>query len=226
MIIEQMFQEDINRKINGVVKVDQNAKDVLVQELNEYVITRELKKHFTTFFNNYLESFNEKTADIGVWISGFFGSGKSHFLKMLSYLLENEEIDGVKSVERFRKKFDEDPLTFKLIDDATRNQTDTILFNIDIEKQFLSKNKFKEFKFIKNYSENDLFIFHFLIFIFNNGYSFFTIMQNKVSFIIKINHIENIKYEINKVKIEKISNVFKYDYTHNKINIIQDNIKK
>ena len=100
------------------------------------------------------------------------------------------------------------------------------LLNIDIEKQFLSKNKFKEFKFIKNYSENDLFIFHFLIFIFNNGYSFFTIMQNKVSFIIKINHIENIKYEINKVKIEKISNVFKYDYTHNKINIIQDNIKK
>ena len=100
------------------------------------------------------------------------------------------------------------------------------LFNIDIEKQFLSKNKFKEFKFIKNYSENDLFIFHFLIFIFNNGYSFFTIMQNKVSFIIKIHHIENIKYEINKVKIEKISNVFKYDYTHNKINIIQDNIKK
>ena len=133
MKIEQMFQEDINRKINGVVKVDQNAKDVLVQELNEYVITRELKKHFTTFFNNYLESFSEKTADIGVWISGFFGSGKSHFLKMLSYLLENEEIDGVKSVERFRKKFDEDPLTFKLIDDATRNQTDTILFNIDIE---------------------------------------------------------------------------------------------
>ena len=100
------------------------------------------------------------------------------------------------------------------------------LLNIDIEKQFLSKNKFKEFKFIKNYSENDLFVFHFLIFIFNNGYSFFTIMQNKVSFIIKINHIENIKYEINKVKTEKISNVFKYDYTHNKINIIQDNIKK
>ena len=133
MIIKQMFQEDINRKINGVVKVDQNAQDVLVQELSEYVITRELKKHFTTFFNNYLDSFNEKTADIGVWISGFFGSGKSHFLKMLSYLLENEEIAGIKSVERFRKKFDEDPGTFMLIDEATKNKTDTILFNIDIE---------------------------------------------------------------------------------------------
>ena len=53
MIIGQLFQDDINRKINGVVKVDQDATDVLVQELDEYVITRDLKKHFITFFNNY-----------------------------------------------------------------------------------------------------------------------------------------------------------------------------
>ena len=133
MRIERMFQEDINRKINGVVKVDQDASDVLVQELNEYVITRELKKHFITFFNNYGDSFQEKTADIGVWISGFFGSGKSHFLKMLSYLLENKEVQGERTVERFRKKFADDPATFMLIDAATKGKTDTILFNIDIE---------------------------------------------------------------------------------------------
>ena len=133
MKIEKMFQEDINRKINGVVKVDQDASDVLVQELNEYVITRELKKHVITFFNNYGDSFQEKTADIGVWISGFFGSGKSHFLKMLSYLLENKEVQGERTVERFRKKFADDPATFMLIDNATEGRTDTILFNIDIE---------------------------------------------------------------------------------------------
>ena len=133
MRIEQMFQEDINRKINGVVKVDQNADGVLVQEIEEYVITKELKKHFITFFNNYGDSFHEKTADIGVWISGFFGSGKSHFLKMLSYILANEEVQGTKTVERFRKKFDDDPATFMMIDNATKGNTDTILFNIDIE---------------------------------------------------------------------------------------------
>ena len=103
MKIQNVFQEDINRKINGVVKVDQDAEDVLVQELDEYVITRDLKKHFITFFNNYAESFYEETADIGVWISGFFGSGKSHFLKMLSYLLANREVKGIRTVERFRK---------------------------------------------------------------------------------------------------------------------------
>ena len=133
MKIQQMFKDDIDRKINGVVKVDQDANDVLVQELNEYVITKELKKHFITFFNNYGESFDEKTADIGVWISGFFGSGKSHFLKILSYILANKEVDGVKTVERFRNKFEDDPATFMLIDKATRGETDTILFNIDIE---------------------------------------------------------------------------------------------
>ena len=133
MQIQQMFKDDIDRKINGVVKVDQDANDVLIQELNEYVITKELKKHFITFFNNYGESFDEKTADIGVWISGFFGSGKSHFLKILSYILANKEVDGVSTVERFRGKFEDDPATFMMIDKATKGETDTILFNIDIE---------------------------------------------------------------------------------------------
>ena len=116
MKIRDMFADDINRKINGVIKVDQAADDVMEQELNEYVITRELKKHFITFFNYYGDAFDQPTADMGVWIPGFFGSGKSHFLKMLSYLLENKEVKGVRSVERFRKKFEEDPATFMLID--------------------------------------------------------------------------------------------------------------
>ena len=133
MRIEEMFKDDINRTINGVVQVEQETERVLIQELDEYVVTKELKKHFITLFNNYSDAFDTKTNDIGVWISGFFGSGKSHFLKILSYLLENKEVQGVKTVERFRSKFEDDPATFMLIDKATKGETDTILFNIDIE---------------------------------------------------------------------------------------------
>lgn len=133
MIIRDMFADDINRKINGVIKVDQAADEVIEQELNEYVITKELKKHFITFFNYYSDALDEPTADTGVWISGFFGSGKSHFLKMLSYLLENKEVNGIRSVERFRKKFEDDPATYMMIDRSTKVKTETILFNIDIE---------------------------------------------------------------------------------------------
>lgn len=133
MMIRNMFAEDVNRQINGVIKVDQDKTDVIEQEVREYVITKELKKHFISFFDYYSDSFDTPTDNIGVWISGFFGSGKSHFLKMLSYILENKSIGGIPTVEMFRKKFEDDPATFMLIDKSTRGKTETILFNIDIE---------------------------------------------------------------------------------------------
>ena len=52
---------------------------------------------------------------------------------MLSYLLENKEVNGIRSVERFRKKFEDDPATYMMIDRSTKVETETILFNIDIE---------------------------------------------------------------------------------------------
>ncbi len=133
MMIRDMFAENINRPINGVIKVDQSTDDVIVQEVKEYVITKELKKHFISFFDYYSEAFDVPTDDIGVWISGFFGSGKSHFLKMLSYILENRDVEGTPTVEMFRRKFEDDSATFMLIDRSTRQRAETILFNIDIE---------------------------------------------------------------------------------------------
>ena len=76
MKIQTMFQKDINRDINGVIKVTQNDELSLVQELGEYIITKELRRHFNTFFENYSKSIDTPTDKIGVWISGFFGSGK------------------------------------------------------------------------------------------------------------------------------------------------------
>lgn len=53
MKIQNMFQKDINRDINGVIKVSQNDDNSLRQELSEYIITKELRRHFRTFFDNY-----------------------------------------------------------------------------------------------------------------------------------------------------------------------------
>ncbi len=133
MIIRNMFEKQIDRPINGVIKVDEDVEKVIEQEVGEYVITNELKKHFISFFSFYADALDIPTADIGVWISGFFGSGKSHFLKMLSYIMENKEIGGIRTVERFREKFADDPATFMLIDQATQPETETILFNIGIQ---------------------------------------------------------------------------------------------
>lgn len=85
MKLRELFEKDIDRNINGVVKVEQvDDEAILYQELDEFVVTKELTKHFSTFYRNYNNSLDERTDKVGVWISGFFGSGKSHFLKMLS----------------------------------------------------------------------------------------------------------------------------------------------
>lgn len=139
MKVQNMFRKDINRDINGVIKVAQNDESSLQQELSEYVITRELRKHFSTFFENYSRAIDSPTDKIGVWISGFFGSGKSHFLKMLSYLLSNQEVGGKKALEYFEEKFD-DPMMYALVEKCASVPTESILFNIDVES-FVVKDK-------------------------------------------------------------------------------------
>ena len=95
MRIRDIFKKDIFRPINGVVKADQLDPSSIWQELDEFVVTREMERHLRDFFSAYCNAIdNPNDADlsgrIGVWVSGFFGSGKSHFIKVLAYLLKND----------------------------------------------------------------------------------------------------------------------------------------
>ena len=139
MQLQYIYKADINRDINGVIKVAQNDERSIEQELREYIITRELRSHFNTFLNNYEKSLNTPTDKIGVWISGFFGSGKSHFLKILSYLLSNDVVAGKHAIDYFMDKFD-DPMMFAQLERCAKAPTDTILFNID-SKSPIKKDK-------------------------------------------------------------------------------------
>ena len=139
MQLKYIYKSDINRDINGVIKVAQTDEKSTQEELREYIITRELRKHFNTFLNHYEKSLTEPTDKIGVWISGFFGSGKSHFLKILSYVLSNNTVCGKKAVDYFSDKFD-DPMMFAGLERCAGVPTDTILFNID-SKGSVNKDK-------------------------------------------------------------------------------------
>lgn len=142
MKLKNMFEKDINRNINGVVKVGDDNLDSVQQELDEYIITRELRRHFSTFLENYTAALDQPTDKMGVWISGFFGSGKSHFLKMLSYLLENKEVNGKTAFEYFEDKFDDAYMEAEARR-ATGVPTEAILFNIDIEGKKKNKEAIK-----------------------------------------------------------------------------------
>lgn len=135
-----MFQKDIDRDIRGVIKVAQQDEENIYQELDEYVVTRELQKHLSKFYENYQKGINGSTDKMGVWISGFFGSGKSHFLKILAYLLENNNVKGKQAIEFFQDKV-QDPLVYANMQRTADVETEVILFNIDSKGSLDNKSK-------------------------------------------------------------------------------------
>ena len=140
MLIKDMFRKKIDREIQGVIIVGQGEDTNVSQELEEYVVTRELQKHFADFFSAYKKGIIGQTPKMGVWISGFFGSGKSHFLKILSYLLENRQVGEKHALDYFIED-DKivDPMVLADMKLAAETPTDAILFNIDSKSDINGK---------------------------------------------------------------------------------------
>ncbi|MGL4976710.1 MAG: BREX system P-loop protein BrxC [Cetobacterium sp.] len=141
LCIKDTLKNDISRKINGVVKADKGQEKTVVTELSEYVVTEEVRKHLSRLFDRYVDSLQNETEDMGVWISGFFGSGKSHFLKMIGHIIENKEHGGKRATEYFKNKLNDSTLQSNL-ERASEKSTDVILFNIDnVSDQDTFQNK-------------------------------------------------------------------------------------
>ena len=128
--LREIFKNDIQRKINGVIsagrKDDSSELDI---EFSEYVVTQDVNKNLNNFFTFYNEA---RPAKNGVWISGFFGSGKSHLLKILSYLLENAKINGKTALSYFEPKLSDsnDQLLLAAMRKACSIPSESILFNL------------------------------------------------------------------------------------------------
>jgi 2-phosphoglycerate kinase len=82
--IKDLFASDIERNIEEVIKVDLTDEQIIRDELAQYVATDSIRSHFRTIFDRYAETPNKPHEGIGVWVSGFFGSGKSSFAKYLA----------------------------------------------------------------------------------------------------------------------------------------------
>ncbi len=132
MKIRNLFSKPIDRHIEGVIKADDEAQ--LANEVEEYIVTNEIAQRLQHFF----EAYNENSSASGVWISGFFGSGKSHLLKILSLVLENRQVDGVKAGDEFCSKIDDAFLKAE-VGKAIKTPSRSILFNIDQKSDIISK---------------------------------------------------------------------------------------
>lgn len=135
MTLKTIFNKPVDRPIEGVIKADDEAS--LRLEIEEYVLTNEVEKRLESF----LDAYNNYEGANGVWVSGFFGSGKSHLLKMLALLLESRQIDGASALDLFLPKCGDNEILRGDLKRAVAIPSKSILFNIDQKADVISKTQ-------------------------------------------------------------------------------------
>ena len=105
MLLRDIFETKIEEKIDPVIKVgERHNEKKLAGEIGSYVVTPTIEKFLDDFLEHYTDTFRKETSEIGIWISGYFGSGKSHLAKIFSLLVENPKLDGILADKRFESR--------------------------------------------------------------------------------------------------------------------------
>lgn len=92
LLVRDVLERDPSRQMERVIKVDERDPEIVGPELEEYVVTDEIREYLVDIIDRFIESRHTIPESVCTWISGFFGSGKSHFLKFLGYLLSNQTV--------------------------------------------------------------------------------------------------------------------------------------
>lgn len=164
--INEILTLDLKEDIKNVIDLEDRSELEIQQEIESYIVTEGIGRHLYNFTNQFTSNIKET----GVWLSGFYGSGKSYFGKMLGYIIDNPIINGTPARERFipRLKGVSDE---SLIENSIRNLeaiNSRVVF-LDVAKQNTDKglaftlfaNLLKNLGFrddIYGYMEFDLFI--------------------------------------------------------------------
>lgn len=134
MLIRDTLRRDLSRKIEEIVKVDQTDEVVVHEELSEYVVTPSIRDYYLRVLTAIAEAPKTLSEGVGIWVSGFFGSGKSSFAKNLGYVLENQTVAGEPAAEIFKQRVD-DPRVANLIDSIhTRFPVKVIMFDVQSDR--------------------------------------------------------------------------------------------
>ena len=130
--IKDLIQLDLSEDIKDVIDLEDQSEQELKYEIENYIVTTKISTYLTDFINLYQSNIKET----GVWLSGFYGSGKSYFGKMLGYLLENRDVNGTPFRERFNQRLTGLP-NESIIENAILglDHHDTMVVFLDIAKQ-------------------------------------------------------------------------------------------
>lgn len=140
MKLKDLYSKPINRAVNPAVSATKFDPETERIEIQEYVFTDEI---INGLFRILDAIKNNKPYDhVGIWIDGYYGSGKSHFLKYLDYCITpstredavSRLLDAVKAIDPLDEKhnlsFDYDEL-LSIANWLKRATIDTCIFNLE-----------------------------------------------------------------------------------------------
>ena len=134
MTIKDLLKRNLSRKIEEVIQLNQAEEETVHEEITEYVATGSIRRQYRDLLEAINHSRTEPTSGVGVWISGFFGSGKSSFAKNLGYVLANRSVKGERASELFKERL-EDPDVSDLIDVInTSMPAEVVMFDVQKDK--------------------------------------------------------------------------------------------
>jgi hypothetical protein len=140
--IEQLLARNLSEPIEEVIKLDQRDEETVHKEISEYVATDSIKSHFSNLLRAMANAPSEPTEGVGVWVSGFFGSGKSSLAKILGYILENRELLGTPASELFIRQLEEQAPADPKVDEIrewleyinVRIPTHVVMFDVQVDR--------------------------------------------------------------------------------------------
>ena len=132
--IKSLFANDINRRIEEVIKVDSTDEEIISDEIKEYVVTDAIRSHYTNIFDAYRETPNKPHEGVAIWVSGFFGSGKSSFAKMLGLSVANRMIEGEYAADRFAQRTNDSKLKVLLKAINEKIPTHAVIFDVSTDR--------------------------------------------------------------------------------------------
>ena len=87
MKFKDLYEKGLDRKVNPAVSASDLSEDTVLTEIVEYVFTQEI---IVNLYHILINIKINQGSHVGIWINGYYGSGKSHFLKYASYCLSNK----------------------------------------------------------------------------------------------------------------------------------------
>ncbi len=139
--IRELFAKPIDRKIEEVIKVDQADETTVREELEEYVVTDSIRDHFIHVYDEIAKAISNPHEGIGVWVSGFFGAGKSSFAKIVGYTLGKKRVGNRTADEVFKAHVKDEKVSALLENILNRIQVQPVIFDVSMERGVRTANE-------------------------------------------------------------------------------------